>query len=147
MRAKTATSSLGAIVCGFIVMSCSASFAKTIRVTNNGTGEYPTIQAAINASVSGDTVLVAPGTYTGDGNRDIDFGGKAITVRSETGPGTCIIDAQGSFADRHRGFNFHMGEQADSVLDGFTITGGYQYPGEGGGAPVSRAVPRYETAP
>jgi len=43
--------------------------------------DYPTIQAAVNAAVDGDEVIVAPGTYTGEGNRDIDFLGKAITVR------------------------------------------------------------------
>ena len=32
---------------------------------------FCTIQAGVNASSDGDTVLVAPGAYTGDGNRDI----------------------------------------------------------------------------
>ena len=45
--------------------------------------DYPTIQSAINAASNGDTVLVHTGTYTGIGNRDLDFHGKAITVRSE----------------------------------------------------------------
>ncbi len=48
-------------------------------------------------------MLVADGIYTGEGNRDIDFLGKAITVRSENGPESCIIDCQGSEADPHRG--------------------------------------------
>jgi len=87
--------------------------------------EYPTIQAAIDASTDGDVILVAIGTYTGDGNRDIDFKGKAITVKSEAGPETCIIDCQGTKDDRHRGFYFHSGEDANSVLQGFTINNGY----------------------
>ena len=78
---------------------------------------YPTIQAAVDDTWDGDTVWVADGTYTGDGNRDIDFKGKAITVRSENGPENCIIDCNGT----HRGFNFHSEEPNNAVLDGFTI--------------------------
>jgi hypothetical protein len=39
------------------------SSATTIHVP----GDSATIQAAINGALDGDTVLVAPGTYTGDG--------------------------------------------------------------------------------
>jgi len=87
--------------------------------------QYPTIQAAIDASVDGDVVIVADGVYTGTGNRDIDFGGKMLTVRSENGPANCIIDCQGSGSNRHRGFYFHTNETAAAVLDGFTIQNGY----------------------
>lgn len=86
--------------------------------------DQPTIQAGIDAAVDGDTVLAADGTYTGDGNRDISFNGKAITVRSENGPETCIIDCEGIVGDHHRGFDFDDGEGPDSRLSGFTITGG-----------------------
>ncbi len=88
-------------------------------------GQYATIQAAIDAAVDGDEVIVADGTYTGDGNRDLDFKGKAITVRSENGPQNCIIDCNGTWEQPHRGFYFHSGEDANSVLDGLTITNGY----------------------
>jgi hypothetical protein len=89
------------------------------------TPEHPTIQAAIDAAINGDVVLVADGTYTGPGNRDIDFGGKAISVRSENGPANCIINCQGSAAEPHRAFYFHSGEGPSAVVEGFTITNGY----------------------
>jgi len=87
--------------------------------------EYPTIQAAIDDANDGDDIVCADGTYTGDGNRDIDFLGKAITVRSENGAENCIIDCNGTQAEHHRGFYFWNGEDANAVLEGFTITRGY----------------------
>ena len=106
--------------------------------------DYPTIQAAIDASLNGDTVLVAPGTYTGDGNRDIDFMGKAITVKSEEGPQTCIIDCQGSPNEPHRGFYFHNSEDTNSVVEGFTITNGYDTYNMGGGIYCDASSPHIE---
>jgi hypothetical protein len=86
--------------------------------------DYPTIQDAIDAAVHGDMIWVADGTHTGQGNRDIDFEGKAITLRSENGPEHCTIDCQGSDTDPHCGFYFHNGEGPNSVLEGLTITNG-----------------------
>ncbi len=108
--------------CLLLAIPCTAA---TFTIKADGSGDYPTIQAAINAAQDGDTVLVADGTYTGDGNRDIDFKGKAITVRSANGPENCIIDCQGTEADSHRGFKFHSSEDESSILIGFTITNGY----------------------
>lgn len=94
-------------------------------------GDAATIQAGINAVSAGDTVLVAAGTYTGNGNRDIDFGGKAVLVMSARGPVVTIIDVQGSSGNLHRGFNFQSGEGAGSVVKGFTLRNGWEL--EGGG--------------
>lgn len=82
--------------------------------------DQPTIQAGVDAAAHGDTVLVAPGTYTGPGNRDISFSGKAIRLVSENGPADTIIDCEYT----GRGFRFDSGESRISVIEGFTITRG-----------------------
>jgi len=95
---------------------------------------YDTIQSAIEAAR--DTVIVQPGTYTGQGNRDIDFLGKAITVRSTdpNDPGVVaatIIHCGGTTTEPHRGFVFQSGEDANSVLAGLTVTGAVASRGAG----------------
>ena len=96
--------------------------ADTLRVPS----EYPTIQAAMAATVTGDTVLVADGTYTGPGNTNTWFNMRAITVRSENGAASCIIDCE-----RAGSAFLFSGEPPESVVDGFTITNGLSF--EGGG--------------
>jgi len=86
--------------------------------------QVDTIQEAIDHVLEGGSVIVADGIYTGHGNRDINFKGKAVTVRSENGPENCIIDCNGAQNDSHRGFYFHSNEDANSILDGFTIRNG-----------------------
>lgn len=83
--------------------------------------DFATIQQAIDYARTGEIVEVAPGNYSGDGNRNIDFRGKAITVRSTYGADSTTIDCSGSVG--HRGFYFHGGEGPESVLRGFTIIG------------------------
>jgi hypothetical protein len=114
----------GVIILVFVVGMVSIAAGRTIYVDYDGSADFNNIQAAINDSNDGDTIIVADGTYTGFGNRDIDFLGKAITLRSENGPQNCIIDCNGTQAEPHRGFYFHNGEDANSVLEGFTITNG-----------------------
>ena len=97
---------------------------------------YCSIQTAIDNAVNTDEVIVADGIYTGPGNRDIDFGGRLITLRSANGPDNCIIDCQAKAIDPHRGFWFHGGETSDAVLDGFTIRNGFVMDPEPGGGGI-----------
>ncbi|MHC4692227.1 MAG: right-handed parallel beta-helix repeat-containing protein, partial [Planctomycetota bacterium] len=111
----------------------------TITVGLGAGYDFNTIQAAIDDAYDGDTIIVADGIYTGDGNRDIDFLGKAITLCSENGPENCIIDCNGTESEPHRGFYFHSQEDSNSVLAGFTVTNGhgllwYPFPVPAGGA-------------
>ncbi len=86
----------------------------------------PTIQAGIDAASDGDTVLVADGTYTGPGNRDIDFSGKEVTVVSENGRDFCTIDCEGDYGKVvHRAFLLTSGEGPGALVQGFTIMNGY----------------------
>ena len=97
---------------------------------------FCTIQDGIDAAQDGDTVLVAPGTYTGEGNRDISMFGKAITLKSSAGPSATIIDIQGSPSSIHRGFFLIHGETCQSIIEGFTIENGYLI-GDTGGSGIN----------
>ena len=112
------------------LLLAGGSWARVWDVKSDGTGDAPNVQAGIDSCASGDTVIVAPGTYAGAGNRDIDFRGKAIVVMSLSGPDVTIVDCGGLAGEYHRGFYFHSGEDTTSVLQGFTIRNGYS--GEGG---------------
>ena len=81
------------------------ALAETIwYVDDDAPADFSTIQAALDAAAAGDTIIVRDGIYTGTGNRDIDFGGKAVHLRSENGPQNCIINCQGTELEPHRGF-------------------------------------------
>ncbi len=85
---------------------------------------YSTIQAAIDAAMTGDLVLVHDGMYV----ENIDFKGMAIRLRSENGAAGTIIDGNQSGSV----VTFDSNEGTESILDGFSIINGNSDFGGGG---------------
>jgi hypothetical protein len=110
----------------YILLLLSLSYSATLLVPS----EYSTIQSAIDASSSGDTVLVSAGTYL----ENINFNGKNIAVIGEDRENTIIDGGQNGSV-----VTFDSIEGTASALSNFTITGGNAY--DGGGIYCSSSAP------
>ena len=60
----------------------SPARAELYVVDPYGTGDFPTIQAAVNDLVDGDVIALTDGTFEGEGNRGIYFWNKSIKILS-----------------------------------------------------------------
>ncbi|HET9888555.1 MAG TPA: right-handed parallel beta-helix repeat-containing protein [bacterium] len=94
-------------------------------VRPDGLGDFPTIQDAVNASLSGDEILLENGRFTGPGNRDITFDTKDLVLRSVNGAPACTLDSQGAAGNPHRAIFISGGQSPATRIDGLTIVGGY----------------------
>ena len=111
-----------------------------LQVNAEGTGDHPTIQAAIDAAEEGWIVQLEDGSYTGPGNRDLDFGGKSLTLRSRAqDPENCFLECGGSVSTPHRGIYLHSGEGDGTLIEGIWIWDGWT-PDEGGGVRCENGV-------
>ena len=89
---------------------------------------FPKIQEAINSSVDGDTIIVAPGTYF----ENVNFRGKNILLTSHYLfdedisfiNSTIINGSKPQFSDSASVVSFLSEEQNTAILQGFSITGG-----------------------
>lgn len=100
---------------------------------------FVTIQEAIDEATSGDTILVAAGTYSGAGNINLNFGGKDLVLLSEEGAALTVIDC----GDTTRGIVFGNSETNASVVEGFTFRNGLVSNGKGGAVLISNASPTF----
>lgn len=101
-----------------------AGFASSTRAS---------IQQALDDAPAGATVWIGPGRWL---EYEITFRGKAVTL-SATEPAATMIDA----AQRGRVLIFESGEDPESVLDGFMLTGGRATYDGGGGIYLFHASP------
>ncbi|MHC4499589.1 MAG: right-handed parallel beta-helix repeat-containing protein, partial [Planctomycetota bacterium] len=102
---------IGLLVC-VLMMALAGSAGAVTHYVSPG----QSIQTAIDDANDGDEIEVAPGTYY----EAINFNGKAVWLYSNGGPDVTTIDGTG---------NYHVvqcvnGEDANTILEGFTITGG-----------------------
>jgi parallel beta-helix repeat protein/predicted outer membrane repeat protein len=106
------------IIAMFFVAFAMASTATGMifTVDDDGPADFDNIQAAIDAALNGDKIEVAPGTYY----ETVNFNGKSVRLYSSGGPDVTTINANGA----HHVVQCVNGEDASTVLDGFTITGG-----------------------
>ena len=140
---------LGVTALGWTVLAANTWYVDDAKYGASGTGEsletaFGTIQEAVTRASAGDTVLVAPGTYnrgstkaSGDSTSSRVVIDKDITVKSIEGAAKTIIVGAPDFT----GEPLHgLGPDAvrcvamsatGSVLEGFTLTGGYVYQSTG----------------
>lgn len=119
-------------------LAASIAGATTWNVKPDGSGDALTIQAGLDSSAAGDTVLVECGTYYESGLHGMKPG---ALIASETGEYSCAtIDAQ-------REWSVFTCWDSDSttIIKGFTITRGYSSedegpPGAGGGMKCQSSV-------
>ncbi len=96
--------------------------AATYTIRPDGTGDYPTIQDALDVAIDGDVVELTDGLFEGDGNRDLDPRGVAVTIRSVSGHASaCVIYP----ANAGRGFLFDDGEGPGTRVERVTIFDGF----------------------
>ncbi|MCK4414378.1 MAG: right-handed parallel beta-helix repeat-containing protein [Candidatus Eisenbacteria sp.] len=100
-------------------------------VRPDGTGDYATIQEAIDASVAGDVIELTTGVFVGPGNRGIQVPPHQITIRSQGGdPDLCVIDCEESA----RGIQVLA--IPGTVIEGITITRGLAVLAQAGGLSI-----------
>ena len=118
--------------------------ARTITVAADGSQQLSSIQTAIQCAINGDSILVYPGEYF----EQLNFFGKEIYVSSLyniSGDPQDIKDCIINGNELSSVVRFSSGESRNSILSGFTITGGSGYkPSDksyGGGIYITNSSP------
>lgn len=109
--------------CALLFFATRPAFATTYHVAPDSSGDVLNIQAAIDAATSGDEILLSDGTFTGDGNWDLNFGTKDLVLRSVNGYGVTFIDCGFDNVHDifHRGLVLEGGQTPATQIEGITF--------------------------
>lgn len=114
------------------------SFNQSYLVDLTGAGDFLTIQEGLNAASDGDTVFIAPGVYTGQGNKNLVFSGVSCSLIGGAERDETVIDCEGA------GRGFYIGGGASPVIENLMVTNGDTIKGGGmyleGTSPTLRNV-------
>lgn len=109
----------------FLFLFPSVAAAATYYMAADGSGDFSTLQEAIDACVDGDSVVLADGVYHFEGNLGLIFWGKDIFFGSASdSPENCIIDVDAGPVGYKFGFNISHGESRDCIVQGLTVCNG-----------------------
>ena len=124
---------------GFVLGAAGTAAAATVP------DDFPTIQAAVDAVVSGGlpdgtTIDIRPGTFAEA--LTINATGKSLTLRALSGPGTVTVDATG----KNRTAFLVLNATGTIRVQGLRFTGGRGDPsgGTGGGMTLEGSSPAFE---
>lgn len=100
-----------AVLCLF----ASPAFADELFVPS---AEYPTIQAAVDAAVDGDEVVLLDGVFTGPGNLDVVMPPRVITIRAQH-PRAAIVEGEASgIGSGPRAMSFSIPASSGTTIEG-----------------------------
>ncbi|MFA4947724.1 MAG: right-handed parallel beta-helix repeat-containing protein [Candidatus Krumholzibacteriia bacterium] len=99
------------VAVALIAFMSSAGHARTWRVNAAGTGDAPSIAAALDSCAAGDSVLVAAGNYQIDSHLFIDE--ERVTFVSEAGAEATVLERAAAPVG--------LLISTDSVIEGFTL--------------------------
>lgn len=121
------------LTCVLLLFLSRGAAASTYLVLPDGSGDTPSIAAALRLAVSGDVIELGDGVFRGPGNSGLDFEGKTLTLRSRSGNAeACVLDAEAGPGAPARLLRLGTGEGVGTLIEGIGFRGAYLADADGG---------------